>query len=222
MKSDFGSAFGDRVKERREKYLNITQKELAMQIWPEACNASNATEKTVDQKRKNSVNYEKGTFPKDIAVLGDLCTVLDCDIGYLLGEYNTLRRDGAIIQDLIGLSDLAANNLEVAASGVEDGPINYDKFSNTCADLRSAEIGRLAKIRFLDILLQCNDLWEKIAVCAYDYKRYTQQAQMESGYTIAGYPPSLFADIVKESAKEALSELFRRIDWDVFSDEWEG
>lgn len=220
MKSDFGSTFGDRVKERREK-LGFTQKELAMQVWQEACNASNATEKTVEQKRKNIVNYENGTFPKDIAVLGDLCTVLDCDIGYLLGEYNTLRRDGAIIQDLIGLSNLAADNLEVAASGPEDGPINFDKFSNTRADLRSAEIGRLAKIRFLDVLLQSNDLWEKIAVCAYDYRRYTQQAEMESEYTIAGYPLSLFADIVKESAKEALAELFKKIDWNVYSDEWE-
>jgi len=88
---------GERIKKLR-KENKMTQEELSAQM--EVC-------------RKNVIEWEKGTrltLPFEDMI--KLCCLFGCDIGYLLGEYDTKRHEAADVQKIIGLSEKAINVLQ--------------------------------------------------------------------------------------------------------------
>lgn len=148
-----------------------------------------------------------------------LCKIFGCDFGYLVGEYNCRTRINTDIQSETGLSELAIDNLMVGISGIENGGLDITYVNNLHEELRSAEIGRFVKFYFLQLLLENEDIWEQLSVCAFDYRRQIQMSEMDSFHTVEGIPHSQFANVAKNEAKEIISNLFKRIEWDVFS--WE-
>lgn len=212
------SRFGANIKKRR-KELNLTQLELAKKVWPDACDYQNADARTLEQKRKNIVNYESGKFPKDVDIYLSLCAALDCDIAYLFGYIEQHKQAQADIQAETGLSALAVDNLCIASSGPESGPIDSSIVDAPHDDLRNYEIGRIAKIRFLQVLLENDDLWERISVCAYDYRQQMTLYEADPYHDVNGILHNQFANVAKEDAKEVLSMLFKKIPHDAF--DWE-
>jgi hypothetical protein len=60
-------------------------------------------------------------------------------------------------------------------------------------------------------------------VAAYDYRKQIQLFNREPLHTVNGIRHDQFASVAKETAKEALSDLFRKITWDVLDGiEWTG
>lgn len=63
---------------------------------------------------KNTVSdWEKGNVPLTMNGMASLCKVLDCDIGHLMGEYEAKRHKTADIQEILGISEKAAQNLQL-------------------------------------------------------------------------------------------------------------
>lgn len=150
-----------------------------------------------------------------------LCELFGCDIGYLIGDYECRTRITTDIRDETGLSELAVDNLRIAAGGPDEGPMD-DILENCPHDrLRAYEVGRFAKIRFMEALLENTDEWERLAVAAYDYRKQMQLFEADHLHTVDGVRHDQFASVAKEVGKEALSDLFSKISWDVFNGaEW--
>lgn len=163
--------------------------------------------------------WENGNSVPSLDNLFKLCDLFGCDLGYLLGEYECKTRAAADIQEMTGLSRLASDNLEIAASGPENGPIDAAIAEANHDNLRDYEIGRIAKIRFLQALLENDDLWEQISVCAYDYLDQRNRYKIDSHHTVDNITHDMFAKVAKEGAKEALSRLFDKLEPTLF--EWE-
>lgn len=162
--------------------------------------------------------WEKGNSTPSLENLFKLCDLFNCDLGYLLGEYDCKKRIAEDIHEMTGLSCLAADNLEIAASGPEGGPIDVAIAEANHDNLRNLEIGRIAKIRFLQALLENVDIWEEISVCAYDYMEQMNRYKIDSFHTVDNITHDMFAKVAKEAAKEALSKLFDKFDPVLF--EW--
>ena len=163
--------------------------------------------------------WENGNSVPSLDNLFKLCDLFGCDLGYLLGEYECKTRTAADIQEMTGLSRLASDNLEIAASGPEKGPIDAAIAEESHDYLRNYEIGRIAKIRFLQALLENDDLWEQISVCAYDYLDQMNRYRIDSFHTVDNITHDMFAKVAKEGAKEAISRLFDKLEPVLF--EWE-
>ena len=96
-----------KIKEERLK-KNLSQKELG-----ELLNVSN----------KQVSNYENEKFPMPhITVLGKLCEIFDCELGYLLGEedYENKTRLQTEILRATGLTQKSYDNLHLITSGIND------------------------------------------------------------------------------------------------------
>lgn len=86
---------GERIKKaRQEKHL--TQVELAEKLG---------------MHREAIMNWERGRTSPDLFNSGCLCQLFDCDLGYLLGEYDTKKRVSDDICTVTGLSEKAAEKL---------------------------------------------------------------------------------------------------------------
>lgn len=169
--------------------------------------------------RSTLSKWENGDGELSIWNLLELCEIFECDPGYLLCEYDCKRRVASDIQEITGLSCLASDNLEIAASGPGNGPIDEALAEARSDCLRSYEIGRIAKIRFLQALLENDDLWEQISVCAYDYLDQMNRYKIDSFHTVDNITHDMFAKVAKEGAKETLSRLFDKFEPVLF--EWE-
>lgn len=82
---------GERIKKLRKK-RGYSQNEMAEKF---------------DCKRQTYAKIENGTRKLSAEEFVHLCNILECDIGYLFGEYPTIRRVTADIQEQTGLSEKA-------------------------------------------------------------------------------------------------------------------
>lgn len=218
------SSFGKNIPARR-KELGLNQAQLAEIIWEQEINRTNSTNAPSaikEQKRKNICNYENGKFPKDGAIYYRLCEVLDCDMDYLFGLIDTPKHAHADIMEETGLSELAVANLLAYAGAPDEGKMDELITGSLHDNLRAYEIGRFAKIRFIELLLENSDELERLAVAAYDYRRQMQLYEGSPLHDINGIRHDQFAGVAKEEAKEALSALLEKIKWDTFSEEFTG
>lgn len=200
---------GERIKnERNRENHKLTLDELAAKI--------NVTRQTISKWEQG-----KGGGPT-VWDLQRMCDIFDCDYGYLIGDYECRTRIATDISDETGLSDQAVTNLLICAGEPDKGEI--DELITECPhdNLRSYEIGRFAKIRFIEALLVNTDELEKIAVAAYDFRRQMQLFEGSPQHNIEGIRHDQFAGVAKEAAKEALSMLLQKIKWDTFSTEFTG
>lgn len=139
------AVFSSRLKSRRED-KGKTQAELARLVWPEIFSDPNMSEKAKDTKRKCIVGYENGKFPKDPEIYIRLCKALDCDMGYLFGEYECSTVDVQAISDYTGLSEKAIEFMHESLPG--DGETDLvstilSAFLTPAGVLISSEVGRL-------------------------------------------------------------------------------
>lgn len=203
------SIVGERIKkERNRDNHKLTLDELAAQI--------NVARQTISKWEQG-----KGVGPT-VLDLQRMCDVFGCDYGYLIGDYECRTRKATDIRDETGLSELAIDNLLVCAGAPDEGKI--DELLTECPhdNLRAYEIGRFAKIRFIELLLENSDELERLAVAAYDYRRQMQLYERSPLHDIEGIRHDQFAGVAKEEAKEALSALLEKIKWDTFSEEFTG
>ena len=166
--------------------------------------------------------WEYGNNRIDIEWIPYLCRALNCDVGYLFGAYKNRTRIATDIGEETGLSMLAVDNLLVAAGGPCEGEMDLGVVESQHDRIRSYEIGRFAKIRFIETLLEHSDELERLSVAAYDYRRQMQLYGFKADHTIEGIRHDQFADVAKDNGKEALADLFKKIDWDVFGLDWIG
>lgn len=85
-------AIGERIKKEREK-INLGKKEFLERIY-----LSGASYKTLTA-------WEEGERLPDLTSLVRMAELFDCDVGFLLCDYDTHKRDTADIQELTGLSE---------------------------------------------------------------------------------------------------------------------
>lgn len=173
------------------------------------------------ESRTTVAKWEHGTTFPPCQIIPDLCAALNCDAGYLFGEFDTPRKAVSDIQDETGLSLLAAENLLVIAGAPFESPMDDILEDSPHDRLRNLEIARFAKIRFVEAILENAEELERLAVAAYDYRKQMQFFEQDSLKTIEGIRHDQFAGLAKEAAKEALTDLLDCIKWDVFAGpEW--
>lgn len=198
---------GKRIKAERTRNGNsVTLDTLANEIG--------VTRQTISKWEKGEGN---GPTVWDLV---KLCEFFGCDYGYLVGEYKNRTRIATDIGEETGLSMLAVANLLVAAGGPCEGEMDLGVVKSQHDRIRSYEIGRFAKIRFIETLLEHSDELERLSVAAYDYRRQMQLYGFKADHTIEGIRHDQFADVAKDNGKEALADLFKKIDWDVFGPDW--
>ena len=204
-------AIGKRLAAERERF-KVNGRQLTL----------DALSEEIGVTRQTLSKWEKGTG--EGPTLWDmvrLCDFYKCDLGYLTGEYECRTRITTDIREETGLSELAVDNLRIAAGGPDEGPMS-DIIEGCPHDrLRDYEVGRFAKIRFVEALLENPEEWERIAVAAFDYRRQMQYFDEDRTGTVEGVRHDQFANVAKETAKEALADLFTKIAWDTFDGiEW--
>lgn len=89
---------GERIKQERKK-AGLSQSELMQKIGRSA------------ESRQLLTKWEKGTSKLELPDLLNLCKVFDCELGYLLCEYNFKTREVTNIQEATGLSEKAIERL---------------------------------------------------------------------------------------------------------------
>lgn len=93
---------GERIKEEREN-KKLTQEELAEKV-------GKLTGHTT-LKRQTVAGWERGTPIKKIEQLTALCEIYECDMSYLLCEYDCKRIASVEISKITGLSEMAIDSL---------------------------------------------------------------------------------------------------------------
>lgn len=93
---------GERIKEEREN-KKLTQEELAEKV-------GKLTGHTT-LKRQTVAGWERGTPIKKIEQLTALCEIYECDMSYLLCEYDCKRIASVEISKVTGLSEMAIDSL---------------------------------------------------------------------------------------------------------------
>ena len=201
---------GERIKaERTREGCSVTLDALAEKIG--------VTRQTISKWEKG-----EGSGPT-VWDLIRLCEFFGCDYGYLIGDYECRTRIATDIREETGLSELAVTNLLIAAGGPDEGEMKLPVAESPRDNLRSYEIGRFAKIRFIEALLEHTEELERLSVAAYDYRRQMQLYGFEPNDTVEGIRHDQFADVAKGNGKEALADLFKKIEWDIFNGrEWTG
>jgi transcriptional regulator with XRE-family HTH domain len=204
---------GKRIQSERKRYI-IDGKSMSLDQLAEKISVA----------RQTISKWEKGEGAgPTVWDLLRMCEVFGCDYGYLVGDYDCRTRTATDIQEDTGLSEAAIDNLLVSADGPFEGPMDEIVEKSQHDELRAYEVGRFAKIRFIEALLENSEELERLAVAAYDYRKQIQLFNREPLHTVNGIRHDQFASVAKEAAKEALSDLFRKITWDVLDGiEWTG
>ena len=147
----------ERLKEERRNY-GRTQMELAKEL-----NYSKPT--IIEWERGNGENR----IP-DMKTLLELCNKYNCEVGYLLGEYDTRFRENATIHEETGLTEEAINILKKSLDEEKrdrefcalDDPNHYHRESISVADFISFMISAYDPSRghhpLIDIIGSLNDL----------------------------------------------------------------
>ena len=229
--------FPDRLREMRKKY-GITQTELSIamskgeKITPKVRDKTGKKDKAAETDEALSLRVSiktiqawenppvNGTWtgPRIEHVIS-LCNVFDCDFEYLFGGIPETKRAVADIEAETGLSELAVSSLLSAAAASRQGPLDRHKVDYCPDGLRRYEIGRHAKLRFLEALLIHVDLWEELAAHAFDYYRQNQIDKMfgDVGSLLnpysGGTPPKRLAQLAAIQAERTLSKLVEALKW---------
>lgn len=95
------SEIGERIRSERKK-LGYNQEEFINNL------EINIGRNTLSKIENGNLPPQKFTMPLLIA----MCKLFNCDIGYLLGEYNASTRNDKIIQEELGLSCKAISNIK--------------------------------------------------------------------------------------------------------------
>lgn len=95
-------AIGSRIREEREK-LGLSKKELLPRIYKS------------ESSHKTLAAWEDGTRLPDLDSIALMAELFDCDIGYLLGDYDEHRRVTADVCAETGLSESAVKRLQQLA-----------------------------------------------------------------------------------------------------------
>lgn len=224
-----GSDFGERVAKRREK-LGYTQEKLAYMLWKDEIDGGDdeqVKKAALASKRKVIWGYEnKGAHPKDFSIYAKLCAALDCDMGYLFGEYETARRENADIYAETGLSEMAVVNLQALSHAVHYETTDEDR--KIPDRIREMAIGGTYALPFVSALLENLDILERIAVAAFDYFNEIQKSKAVPHHTIGGHSHEDWAVVSLRKAEMALDDLFRMIDETSFEEQhplaekWDG
>ena len=91
------SQIGERIKKRRKKVGYKTQTDLARELRCE----------------RTAINaWEAGKRLPTLDNLQRMCALLDCEIGYLLCDFDCTTREAADIREVTGLSEEAINTLK--------------------------------------------------------------------------------------------------------------
>lgn len=208
---------GSRLKALRER------KGLSMQKLTDAlndCSASQGLTLTLETYKK----WEYGQNTINIKWLPAICKVCECEVGYIFGEFDCRKKDIGCIRDITGLSLLASDNLEIASYSPFEESRSEMVVNSSSDELRRYEIGRFAKIKFIEALLQDDKEWENISVYAYDYLTEMIKFKASSYHTTEGYRHDQIAGVAKCEASESLYRLFEYI-VEHYSDkysEWRG
>lgn len=126
-------------------------------------------------KRQTIAKWEKGEEMPPLDVLCTLCVPFQCDLGYLLCEYDYKTRLNADIAEVTGLSEAAINNLKKFKRHSEDLEI-IDRL--LCSkEFEYETIDRIKKYR--KSLLHCIKILNRIDLEMADfhtnYKNYTEK-----------------------------------------------
>ena len=102
---------GNRIRETRKKTINkFTNKPYTLAEVAETCHIG----------KNNLCSLENGDRERlSVNTLIEMSKLFDCDIGYLLGEYDTKKRKITDIQNTIGLSESAIEQLIYYHEGYE-------------------------------------------------------------------------------------------------------
>jgi transcriptional regulator with XRE-family HTH domain len=197
--------------------ININFEEMGQRIRAERIQLKMTMDKLGEEtsvSRQTVSKWEKGESAPSVFDLLRLCEIFECDFGYLVGEYQNRTRVETDIVKETGLSALAVANLLAAAHGYKK-PLN--KIMDLCPRdrLRDCEIGLHIKIRLIELILEHADEWEKIAVCAYDYRKNMKLYGCAPLHTVGGIRHDQLAGVAMEQAKKTLADLFEKIDWDI-------
>lgn len=144
---------GERIRDERKNTLEYSQEQLAEQL---------------ECVRQTISAWENGDRINKITLeqLFALCDILECDIGYLLCEYDTKRHINAGIPEETGLSEQTIENLRFERKMCEDNSIinkNNTPVLQIIIDALvkdSDEINFITK-RFLDVYVHNKEILEK-------------------------------------------------------------
>lgn len=100
-------AIGERIRHERKAH-GLSQEELASKV-SEVFNGGAAASEVVSQGTIST--WENGRVMPPIDRLACLAEVFECDVGYLLCDYDRRNADAASVRMLTGLSGTAADNL---------------------------------------------------------------------------------------------------------------
>lgn len=95
---DRARVIGKRIKENRKR-LKLTQTELLAKVY--------LSEKSVASLRK----WERGERLPDLTTLARMAELFDCDMGYLLGDYEESDFSSHKVCEYTGLSEQALENI---------------------------------------------------------------------------------------------------------------
>lgn len=144
------STFGSRLKKaRRDK--GLTQNGLSDKIG--IC-------------RDTLVKWERDAASPDLKLVVELCKILDCDIGYFVGEYDTKKRVSDDLCSLTGLSEGAAKKLSELSkeekSYLDDLLTRESFFMEISAHYSSYLQGMITSKQEYDLYLSDNDPFKSL------------------------------------------------------------
>lgn len=174
---------GIRIKEERQK-LGLTQTELGLKL----CVGDEAT------SRQTICNWEKGRIMPTIERFHDMCNQFDCELGYLLCEYDCKAKTNSDIHNLIGLSENSINILKQINSS------HYRDTINTLSQL-------IEHPHFIDLL--CDIHTHNIELNQKHYS--TKQEQICNLATVLDCSLDKATEYIASSSKSLITSRFMQI-----------
>lgn len=103
---DRAKLVGERIKREREG-MGLKPKDFLRQIYKS------------EQSHKTLKEWEDGKRLPDLDSLSRMAELFNCDIGYLLGDYDESNREAADVKGLTGLSEIAVERLKRMWSSIK-------------------------------------------------------------------------------------------------------
>ena len=115
--SNRAAIIGDRIKKERKR-LHLSQQELLQKVY--------LSEKSVASLRA----WEHGKRLPDMDTLARMCEVVQCDFGYLVGDYDQKTIETNRIQQITGLTEPAIERLQKANRDVAQNFMDLPELNN--------------------------------------------------------------------------------------------
>jgi transcriptional regulator with XRE-family HTH domain len=107
-------AIGERIKQER-KAAKLSQQELLEKVGYSR------------DSRQAIRDWESGSLMPELTIMLKLCNIFNCEIGYLLCEYDCKKRENTDICKVIHLSEQSVENIKQINSGILDAILKNDK-----------------------------------------------------------------------------------------------